>query len=450
MKYLKRSLLIFFAVFIIVLIYNYRKLNIIAGYAAKNVASSVFLADRSIVFTNETDTNYSPISIATNTIDKNEKSSESSVFGLLTRKAVYREGLGSVLTLNDKDISYEYLIPKRTKNYTNLEFPYGNKNHKDTLFSSVKYDKLQQAIDTMFAEKNQTRAVLVIHKDKIIAEKYAENFDKDSRLLGWSMAKSVTVSVFGVLEYQGKLNINEKAPIKEWQNDARKEITINNLLQMRSGLEWDESYTTISDVTKMLFLEGDMSKPQIYKPLVSKPNETTNYSSGTTNLLSGLLKQYFDTHQEYLDFWYTDLIDKIGMHSMTVEADLNGNYVGSSYAWATARDWSKLGLLYLHKGNWNGNQIFSKNWVDYATKPGAISNDDRSNYNNTYPSDYGIVWLNAGKIYPDVPASLYSFNGHQGQYVFVLPEQDLVIVRMGLTKNADLNQFISGIVDAVE
>jgi len=102
--------------------------------------------------------------------------------------------------------------------------------------------------------------------------------------------------------------------------------------------------------------------------------------------------------------------------------------------------WSKLGLLYLHKGNWNGNIVFDKDWTAYATKPCDASN-----------GEYGAqIWLNAGGKYPDVPRSLYSFNGHQGQYVFVLPEQDLVIVRLGLTKNADLNKFISGIVNAVE
>ena len=441
MKYIKRILLLLLALIIIAVLFNYRKLNIIAGYTAKNTASSVFLANRSLEFTNNTDANFTPINIAKNTININEKSSKASVFGLLARKAIYREGLGSVLVLNnDDDIDDDYLTPKRNKTPTNLEFPYGNNNHKDTVFASINYTKLTQAIDTMFSEINQTRAVLVVHKDKIIAEKYDANFNKDSRLLGWSMTKSVMVSVFGALQHQGKLNITDKAPIAVWQNDNRKEITLNNLLQMSSGLEWEENYTSISDATKMLFLEEDMSKSQVNKPLIAKPNTTWNYSSGTTNLLSGLLRHYFNSHQEYLDFWYSDVIDKIGMHSMTIETDLSGNFVGSSYGWATARDWSKLGLLYLHNGNWNGDQLFDENWVSYVTKPADAAN-----------GEYGAqIWLNAAGKYPNVPKTMYSFNGHQGQYVFVLPEQDLVIVRMGLTKNADLNKFISGIVEAVK
>lgn len=440
MKYIKRIGLVLLAIIFIVVFFNYRKLNLVAGYASKNIASSVFLANRTLDFTNNTDLNSPLIGIATNSIDKNTKTGNSSVFNLITRTSVYREGLGSVLTVDDTDITAPYLSPKRSKVENDLEFPYGNKNHKDTVFASVDYTMLKESINTMFEKENQTRAVLVVHKDKIIAEQYGDNFDKNSRLLGWSMTKSITASIFGVLQHQGKLNVMDKAPIKEWQNDERKNITLHNLLQMNSGLEWGENYVTICDATKMLFLEKDMSKTQINKPLVGKPNETWNYSSGTSNLLSGVLRGYFNTHQEYLDFWYTNLIDKIGMHSMVVEADLTGNYVASSYSWATARDWSKLGLLYLHKGNWNGEQIFDKEWANYATNPTPTSN-----------KGYGAqIWLNAGGKFPDVPTSMCYFNGFQGQYVFVLPEQDLVIVRLGLTKNADLNKFISGIIKAVE
>ena len=452
MKYIKRIVLILIAIVCIVVLFNYRKLNIIAGYAAKNVASSVFLANRSLSFTNNTDTKTPPIHIATTTVNASKKTSSSSVFNLLTRKAIYREGVGSVLITNDEDINTPYLVPKRSQVTNNLAFPYGNKDPKDSLFSNINYTQLQQTIDTMFAKKNQTRAVLVLHKNKIIAEQYAAGFDKDSRLLGWSMTKSILSTLYGILQYQGTLNVTDRAPIAAWQNDNRKEITLNNLLQMRSGLAWEEDYTTICDVTKMLFLEKDMSLSQINKPLIAEPNTITNYSSGTSNLLSGLLRNYFTTQQAYLDFWYTDLIDKIGMHSMTIETDLMGNYVASSYGWATARDWSKLGLLYLNKGDWNGTRIFDENWVSYATNAGTNLGEENTKLNasDSYSGEYGAhLWLNLSKTYADVPKSLYSFNGHQGQYVFILPEQDLVIVRLGLTKNADLNAFLSGIIKAV-
>lgn len=211
---------------------------------------------------------------------------------------------------------------------------------------------------------------------------------------------------------------------------------------MNSGLEWEEDYTKISDVTKMLFLAENMGEVQLQKPLVGKPGHTWNYSSGTTNLLSNFIRMQFDTHQEYLDFWYEELIDKIGMHSMTLETDFNGNYIGSSYAWATARDWAKFGLLYLNKGNWDGTQILDESWVDYTVIPTAGSD-----------GEYGAhFWLNASGVYPNVPKDLYSANGFQGQHIFIIPSKDLVVVRFGLKEHPDFNldSFLEEVTEAVE
>jgi CubicO group peptidase (beta-lactamase class C family) len=281
----------------------------------------------------------------------------------------------------------------------------------------------------------------VIHKDQIIAEKYEAGFNKDSKILGWSMTKSITATMFGILEKQGRYDIYKSTPIVEWKNDKRKNITTNNLLQMNSGLEWEENYSTICDATKMLFQSKNMGRVQLVKQSVYSPNKHWNYSSGTTNLLSYILRNQFKTHQEYLDFWYSALIDKIGMHSMVLETDMAGNYVGSSYGWATTRDWSKFGLLYLHKGNWNGEQILDESWVKYVTTPTATSN-----------GGYGAqFWLNAGGKFPDVPRDMYYCSGFQGQMVAIIPSLDLVIVRMGLKESPDFdfNAFLKGIIESV-
>ena len=278
----------------------------------------------------------------------------------------------------------------------------------------------------------------MIYKNKIIAEKYDTGFTKESKILGWSMTKSITATMFGILQKQGKYDIYRPAPISEWQNDERKIITTNNLLHMNSGLEWEENYSTICDATNMLFQDEDMSQSQLVKPAAFKPNTHWNYSSGTTNLLSGVLRKQFKTQQEYLDFWYSALIDRIGMHSMVIETDMTGNFVGSSYGWATTRDWAKFGLLYLHKGNWNGDQVFDESWAKYVATP-----------TNGSKGDYGAhFWLNAGGRYPDAPKDLYSANGFQGQKVFIIPSLDLVIVRMGLTEDAkfDVNGMLKGII----
>ena len=439
MKILKRLLLLTVAILLLALIINYPKLNILAGYSAKNTASSVFLGERSLSFTDTTDNNFSPVNLATNAIDKEKKTANSSVFGLLTRKSIIREGLGSVLTLDKKDEKSNYKTPKRRKTVNDtIPYPYGNGSHKDSVFESIDYKKLNETVNSIFGIR-KTRAVLVLYKGQIIAEKYSEGFTKNSRILGWSMTKSIMSTVFGILEHQQKINIQDKAPVESWQNDARKEITIHNLLQMNSGLEWDENYDEISDATKMLFLERDMTKVQEEKPLIGKPNETWNYSSGTSNLLSGILRDQFKNHQSYLDFWYAYLIDKIGMNSMILESDLAGNYVASSYAWATTRDWGKFGLLYLHNGAWNGEELFTKEWVDYVTTPTPTSN-----------GSYGAqFWLNTEKQLKDVSQNMYFADGYQGQRVYILPDEDLVIVRFGLSWFEE-NEFLKGIIQSIQ
>lgn len=437
-KFLRFGIVLLVFILIYGVYSQYPRLNIVAGYSAKNMNSSIFLAGRTFEFTDKTDNNFSPVNLATDTFDNRKKTTTASVYGLLTRKAIYRDGLGSVLVPKDYEEGSIFVAPQRTNKGANLSYPYGGLWQKDTLLQNIDYDALSKVVGNAFESLNKTRAVLVIHKDQIIAEKYAEGFNKNSKLLGWSMTKSLTGTIIGILQSQKILNVNDKAPIDSWKNDERSEITLHNLLQMNSGLEWDEDYNNISDVTKMLFMSKNMGEVQEDKQFVGKPNETWNYSSGTSNLLSNISRSYFDTHQAYLDFWYTDLIDKIGMHSMTIEADLEGNYVGSSYGWATPRDWAKLGILYLHNGNWNGVQIFEKDWVQYATTPTKTSN-----------GRYGAhIWLNAGGHYPDAPKDLYSFNGYQGQRVFVVPSKELVIVRMGLNE-LDFNKFLKEILSTI-
>jgi CubicO group peptidase (beta-lactamase class C family) len=448
---MKKIIKLFALVLLLIIFYfgftTYPKLELISGFSAKSVASGHFLDHRSKELIEKSDNDIPLMELATNKIDEAGKFTTSAVYGLKERKAIYREGLGATLINDDFDVSKPYLLPKRTKLVNNLPFPYGNNNPKDTLFSNVDYAKLKKAIDDSF-DKNggkakRTRAVVVLYKDKLIAEQYDKGFNKDSKILGWSMTKSITSSAFGVLAKQGKIDIYKPAPIAEWKNDDRKIITINDLLHMNSGLEWEENYSTICDATKMLFQAEDMGKVQMDKPAQFKPNTHWNYSSGTTNLLSRILRAQFKTQQEYLDFWYSAVIDKIGMNSMIVEQDMTGTFVGSSYGWATPRDWSKFGLLYLHKGNWNGEQILDESWVKYTSTP-----------TNTSDGKYGAqFWLNAGGKFPDVPRDMFYCSGYQGQMVAIIPSLDMVIVRMGLKEEDqgfDFNGFLKGIIESVK
>lgn len=420
---------------------NYPKLDLISGFSAKSMASGYFIDHRSQETISTGDNDIEMVRLAKNKIFEKEKYATSSVYGLKERKAIYREGLGVTLINDDFDSSKPYDIPKRNTAKTDLPYPYGDNEPKDTAFASIDYTKLEKAMADAFDKKGEkskrTRSLLILYKDRLVAEKYDSGFDKNSKILGWSMTKSLTATYFGILQKQGKININNPAPIAEWKKDERAKITINDLLHMNSGLEWEEKYDKICDATKMLFEAEDMAKVQREKPLVGIPNQSWNYSSGTTNLLSGILRSQFKTHQEYLDFWYSALIDKIGMHSMLVETDMAGNYVGSSYAWATTRDWAKFGLLYLRNGNWNGEQLFDKSWAQYVATPTKTSEERYG----------GHFWLNAGGRYPDAPKDLYYASGFQGQKIFIIPSMDIVIVRFGLTEDEafDFNTMLKGI-----
>lgn len=445
MKNKKRAALLIFLVLIIGAgIYNYPKLNIISGYAAKNMASSVFVAHHSPSYINANDNNVPLIKLAKSKVDKSKKQASSTVFGLMERTAVHREGLGSVLINRDYDPDKIPLKPHRNRIDNNMPFPYGDGDAKDTIFDNIDYKQLRHALDKAFSEPmtQKTRTVLIVYKDHIIAEKYIDGFTKETPILGWSMTKSVLATLYGILEFRQKIKIEGSAPVPSWQKDDRKNITLNDLLRMQAGLEWDEDYTSISDATQMLFLDTDMSTVQEHKKALALPGEIWNYSSGTTNLLSGILRRQFKSYQEYLDFPYKALIDRIGMRSMLIETDLAGNFVGSSYGWANTRDWAKFGLLYLHRGNWRGEQLFAPQWVDYVTKPTAHSN-------GTYGAHF---WLNRQGKFPDVPKDMYSANGYEGQYVFIIPSRDLVVVRTGLAEapDFDVNGFLREVLLAIK
>lgn len=447
---MKKTLKVLALVLLVALVYGriaiYPQLDLISGFSAKSVASGHFLANRSLELIEGGDNDIDKIDWAKNVIDASESSVSSTVYGFKKRKAIYREGLGATLINADFDVSKPYEVPNRTKQSINLPYPYGNLEPKDTVFAEVDYTKLQKSLANAFDEKEEkkkrTRSVLVLYKGHLIGEKYADGFTKDSKMLGWSMTKSITATYFGILQKQGQFDITKPAPIAAWQNDNRKHITTANLLEMNSGLEWEERYDKICDATRMLFIEEDMTQLQINKPLTGKPNQSWNYSSGTTNLLSGILRQQFKSHQDYLDFWYAELIDKIGMHSMLIETDMAGNFVGSSYGWATTRDWAKFGQLYLNKGNWNGEQLFEESWANYVATPTNSSNGEYG----------GQFWLNTGGKYPDVPKDMYFASGFQGQKVIIIPSHDLVIVRFGLTEdeNFDFNGMMKEILDSIK
>jgi len=443
MKTLKRIGLFLLPVVGIALYFQYPKLTIISGYAAKNMASTVFLSGRSPESVVAQDHDVPLISLSETEYEPQTGQSVSSVWGLKRRHALCREGLGcALLPEAGKHAEYPTLKPERSIVVDYTPYPFGHGAPRDTVFPEVDYQKLQQAIDQAFREPElqRTRTLPVLYKDHLLAERYADGFTADTRILGWSMTKSVLATLYGILEYQGRLNLQNAVAWESWKGDSRSIITYDDLLRMQSGLAWDEDYSSISDVTRMLFLSADMTQAQPEKEAAGPPGSIWNYSSGTSNFLSGMLRQHLGNDQEYLNFPYRELIDRIGMHSMLIETDLSGNFVGSSYGWASTRDWAKFGLLYLHGGDWKGTRIFDPAWIEYISRPTGHSD-----------GQYGAhFWLNAGGKYPDVPRDLFSANGYQGQYVFVIPSRELVVVRTGLAEapEFDVNAFLGKLIEA--
>jgi CubicO group peptidase (beta-lactamase class C family) len=284
--------------------------------------------------------------------------------------------------------------------------------------------KLQAAIGLAFGESGAvatgTRAVVVVWHGQLIAERYATGFTSHTRLAGWSMTKGVMNALTGILVGQGKLNTGVPAPVPEWAGDNRRLITVADLLHMNSGLRWWEFYAGPSDVTNMLFKESNMSEFAARSSLGGPPGLVFNYSSGSANILAGIIRRVVGDDY-YYRFPYEQLFYKTGMYSAVLEPDAGGTFVGSSYCFATARDWARFGLLYLRDGVWAGRRILPEGWVKWTTTGGS----------------YGALWwLNKDepvhRRHPQLPKDCFSCEGYEGQYIWVIPSKDLVIVRMAM------------------
>lgn len=414
---------------------------IFTGYAAKDLASWTFLTNRTQADIEKHDLNFFPVNLSHNVIYPKKKEVISTFLGLAKQIAVYRPGLGCTLLADanrDSVMKQEMTEPILPTDPDSIYWPMGNKM-RHNVPSGVDLQKLNAAIDSAFNQGN-TRAVVVAYDTVFMREKYAKGFNMNTRILGWSMSKSITCSLIGILVNEGKLDVKAPAPIKEWANDSRKDIRLEDLLHQSSGLQWDENYGDISDVTVMLYHRANMAKYVINKPAIYPPDSVWYYSSGNTNVISEIIRRTIGNNQEYWNFPRKVLFNKIGMRSAVMETDASGNFVGSSYTFATPRDWARFGLLYLQDGVWQGKRILPEGWVKYVTTPARQSNDQ-----------YGAqFWLNKGtheiKGYPDI----YYCDGFHGQRVFIIPSKDLVIVRMGLNTEGkfDFNKFVTSILAA--
>ena len=419
-------------------LFVYPKLEIVSGFNAKILCSCHFMTGLDQERIENEDLGFSLLWLASNEIDREEKRVYTDVLGMHKKIAVYRKGLGCALVnqANPRDIQ-DASIPINELTYSEEIWP--NRAVSGNA-------KIQAALQTAFdstAEKNLlTRAVLVIKDGELIGEAYADGIDHDTPLLGWSMTKSITSILAGILNKRGELNIENSIPVKSWE-DERSEITWKHALNMSTGLKWDEEYGDVSSATKMLYSSDDMGKSAASWELEYEPGTYWEYSSGTTNIIARELQTFFDTQDEYQMFPYRELFSKVGARTFRIETDASGHFVGSSYGYASARDWAKLGLLMLNQGNWYGEQIIDTSWVDFCREPVA---DSEGQYG-------GHFWLNRGGTFENYSSEAYWMSGYQGQQVAIHPEKNVVIVRLGITNTRgdfDFDGFTARVMEGLE
>jgi len=467
-KYTKGIIYGFLILFAIVFIYGiyfiYNALPIGTGYSAKYLCSQVFLSDRDpeYIVTEEINPTNPLFGLVSNRIDREKKEVTSVGLGFLQdTTAIYREGFGCTVLVERTREDLMGQVEGSTPSFSNpdtLLWPAGNMVDLRRLPSGVDGEKLEEALNFAFLQKKnappvRTQAVVIVYRGRLIAEQYADNITPETRLLGWSMTKTVTGTLVGMLVKDGKLDVNSPAPVDAWKNpdDPRSKITLDNLMRMNSGLNFEEVYGPLKDVTEMLYDRADMAAYAASKPPAHKPGTSWYYSSGTANIIMGIVKNTVGGSLVDLQkFAQQRLFKPLHMDSALIEPDASGNFVGSSYMFATARDWARMGQFLLQNGRWEGKQLLPVDWVQYctATTPGS-------------EGQYGAqLWLNRGKpglqdvrSYPGLPDNMFYLSGYNLQRVAVFPGRHLVIVRMGVThqeeKTFDFGKFAQMVLEAV-
>ena len=446
--WMKRSLLVLGIVLVLIItafLYVSATIGPVAtGYTAKMIGSGIFVAGQSPAEA-WTDFPDNPIKgLLKFKVDYDKKTVIASLAGAARRKAVFRDGYGITLVPRKGELVQLPEIPEWDNSASaGLPWPAGDLVDLDNISDEIDPDLLRQAVDNAFTETNpenpkRTRAVVIVHNGQIITERYAPGIDQNTKLIGWSMSKSVINALLGILVREGKLSVHDIAHVPEWSDpeDPRYNITIDQLLRMSSGLHFVEEYELKYGVTKMLYDTRDKASFAASESLIAAPDSVWYYSSGSANILSRAIRHYVGgSMEDYHRFYREELFKPLNMSTALFEPDATGILVGSSFMFASARDWARFGQLYLQDGIWNGTRILPEGWVDYSTTPTPKAPQ----------GEYGAhFWLNAGnprhsqnREYPELPDDLYYANGHDGQRVIIIPSYDLILVRLGLSRNRD-------------
>jgi CubicO group peptidase (beta-lactamase class C family) len=377
-------------------------------------------------------------------VDSAGASVTTSLAGLRPRTAIHRSGLGATL------------LPRRSAGHSAASPMECRPASPAIRSTSPIRSEVQRIVDRAFEEPNprrlrRTHAVVVVHDGEIVAERYARGVESDTPLPGWSMAKSVLNALVGILVEEGRLSIESRELLPQWRApDPRAAISLEDLLRMRSGLRFSEEYSNPwSDVLHMLFNTADTAAYAASQPLTAPPGSVWSYASGTTNILSALVRQTLGD-AEYATWPRRALFDRLGMSSAVVEPDASGTFVFSSFMLATARDWARYGELWASGGRWRDRTLLSPEWIRFSTSPTRESPE----------REYGAHWWL--KLKPEIgggrPAAAaiardaFFAVGHEGQTLTVIPSRRLVVLRLGASIYVDAwNQaeFVAALQDVL-
>lgn len=444
---------------IAVLVYGSRLAAIGTAYAAKILCSGIFVAQRDAQSLLATDVSADYLSLLRHVdvqVDRGAREVTATLFGIAKRKAAYREGRGCAVIHGG---AAQPPVPRTDGSMDRRRAQRAVMDEFDTvggLPPELDQSRLEAALEWAFLESNparprRTRAIVVVYRGRLIAERYADPFTKDTPLNGWSMTKSVVNALVGVLVKEEKVSLSDSVAIPQWRgsSDPRRKITLEQLLRMSSGLQFREDFRNLfADLTYMLLGVPDAAAYAAAKPLEAEPGTRWSYSSGTPNIIAYAMHQIVGD-SDYLEFPRRALFDRLGMTSAVLETDAAGTFVGSSFMYATARDWARFGLLYLRDGAWSGQRILPEGWVAYTQTPAPNAPDQQ----------YGAhFWLRiptrfrCGNDSRRLPADAFHAIGHEGQFITIIPSRQLVLVRLGLTRYRcawDQQRFVHSVLAAI-
>lgn len=427
-----------------------------AAYKAKLLCTNTFYAKRDPASVLNEDLSGLERYIDT-TIDFSGRKVTAHFPGIPKRQAIYMKNIGCIALAGMEEaklrkIAQDWNDPNWTQTDLNpIDSIWRLSNQPTQGFDP---QKLRAAINREFSEPveekpRRTRAVLIVHEGRLIAERYAPGISGDTPLQGWSATKSVINALVGILVKQGKLSLDRKKLIPEWsgRGDPRSEITLDQMLRMSSGLEFDETAgALVTDLTKMLLRERDVSAYALAKPLLHPPNTHWYYSSGTTNIISSIIRKAAGGTAHLITLMQNELFKPLGINRAIIEPDATGNLIGSSFMYATAREWAAFGQLYLQDGEWNGRRILPEGWVQYSATPTLTA--AKGQYGAHFWTNGRSKSKQEDRPFPKLPGDLFYAAGYKGQRVIIVPLYKLVIVRLGWGDDYTMEPLVADILAA--